>query len=348
MQKYKLISILVDGSNSCNFRCKYCCIKDSLGSDYINIDYPKLKDKINSIKNGDVEQFVLWGGELFKENKIKILKELVDFLNENYPTASIYIPTNGKYISTAPREKIEWLFDTNKKIILQLSHDGVKHTKLRNKFNPLDYDIWKTLANIGVFQSINTVLNNKNFSFIRNMIYFNHKLKDIPLVTVRLWHLLESDKDDPIYQLKGIKLFIHLLELYMIIVYTIKHPKKLNKFSSGILSYLTINSVYELPCYNYHMGFSKTNNAITTMGEFSDCQNTKKIDNPLSLRPEYCMVCKYFDSPYCVPCGANFLPKKCRYKKGINKIYYRIREKYKKDIANFIEEVKNDRKSFKL
>ena len=105
-------------TNKCNLRCSYCYER------HLNTEYGHLSDEIKVKiadyinRQGNAGTIYLFGGEPL------LYKETVKFYCENLRAKRFVITTNGTLLD---EEFIKWCAD--RKVIINMSHDGIKCTE---------------------------------------------------------------------------------------------------------------------------------------------------------------------------------------------------------------------------
>ena len=105
-------------TNKCNLKCSYC-YERHLNTEYGHINNEtmrKIADFINS--QGDAGTVYLFGGEPL------LYKETVKFYCENLKARRFVITTNGTLLD---EDFVKWCAD--RKVIINMSHDGIKCTE---------------------------------------------------------------------------------------------------------------------------------------------------------------------------------------------------------------------------
>ena len=113
-----IIDYTISITNKCNLKCSYC-YERHLNTEYGNITadtMTKIADFINSQKNADT--VYLFGGEPL------LYKDIVKFYCETLKAEQLVITTNGTLLE---EEFIKWCID--RKVIINMSHDGIKCTE---------------------------------------------------------------------------------------------------------------------------------------------------------------------------------------------------------------------------
>ena len=186
--------------------CAYCCCQPLKPEDHFDIyqdgyeaNYPKMIAKIKSCPisiNKTHFHFDLWGGEPFFN--FKALKELTSVLRKEWSDCSLTVSTNGLLLGS--ESIIDWIIDN--KVSIQLSHDGLGQWIRTGKVDPLENANClrglKRINDAGLFTAINCTLTKYNYSWFKNIKYFNEKLKAAgidKLRSIKLNHIYDSDYD---------------------------------------------------------------------------------------------------------------------------------------------------------
>lgn len=200
---YSSFSILMHLEHEfCNACCSYCCCHPldtgfDIYKDGYKSDYPKMIEKIKSTtqiyKEGNQMHFDLWGGEPLYN--LTALKELVTVLRKEWPDCSLTVSTNGLLIGS--KSIVDWIIENH--IDIQLSHDGWGQWIRTKEFDPLENENclegFKRISDAGLFSAINCTLSYYNYSWFKNIRYFNEHLKGIKCGYIKLNHIYNSDYD---------------------------------------------------------------------------------------------------------------------------------------------------------
>ncbi len=207
-QAFSSFSILMDmNSCYCNMCCSYCCCSKGDGlepgkGEEINystfkLNKEKLISKIKSsplYKEGGSIHFDVWCGEIFYN--LKAFKETLKVLRDEWSNCSITVSTNGILMSS--ESLVDFIIDN--RISIQLSHDGLGQWIRSGEFDPLkDEKCLKGLKRIndaGLFAAINCTLSYYNYSWFKNIRYFNKVIDDNNLNRIgqiKLNHIYESE-----------------------------------------------------------------------------------------------------------------------------------------------------------
>ena len=128
-----------------------------------------------------------------------VMKTVVNKMKELFPEWKFSFSTSDNGVGILglddPHEKLDWLIENN--ITLQLSHDGYGEW-LRMPFDPLVEEpyasLWMEALEKGVWTSTNCTLSFYNYSFFKNLEYFNKILnKSNRVHYLKLNHVYDSD-----------------------------------------------------------------------------------------------------------------------------------------------------------
>ena len=375
-------SVVMSGDLLCNMLCSYCSATGIDKSDYKNKkscsfgqpvwDWNGMKKVFDTnpiiqkaIKEKTIMTLNFWGSEpllWYKE-----YEKYFDWVDKNYPDLKYhtFISTNGLLLGAKPVQDFILREAKNRKLKLQLSHDGVGQYCRSQKFDPLydpkTKDFIIKLVKMGCLDMINASLNQYNNSPFANKLYFdkwrfdNH-LEEYPML-IKLNHNNDSEytKD---YKLTGepLRLYMHELELMMqqaalarehcpkVPVYGGRGHLELSQYKNNTLldqlwqpytgsfsNQMRRYDYYKGPggCASFSLGISETTWCCNSKGEYVFCQLCNDPDsnpNPNVERPEHCKDCEYRYYNECFPCPDMVFAKNCEYKKEYIRLMQRMKQ----------------------
>lgn len=177
----KISNFVIEITQACNFRCKYCCYSDNYKR-IRNHSSRKMNKRtigmlVNFIKNyaDDVNGFVVnfYGGEALLErtNIFRIIHELSSYFGDK---VSFDISSNGYNLN---KEIIYFILKYN--VSLSVSLDGIRDIHDRNRRTITDKNTYDTIiSNLYLFKSINPEEYNKRI----RILITAESLKDIEVM----------------------------------------------------------------------------------------------------------------------------------------------------------------------
>lgn len=181
------LSITMYGIKKCSGGCLYCSAASTM--DYrspentttFKLDKENLTNTLNNdwgVNNARnaVHKHMridLWGGNPVEN--FEPFVQTVSFLKEYFKEWDLDLHTSGNGLELQSSDIVDYLISNN--IKYQLSHDGLGQWLRTGEIDPLYWDKTKDnialMANIGILDAINCTLNRYNYSFLKNLEYFN-------------------------------------------------------------------------------------------------------------------------------------------------------------------------------
>lgn len=347
---------MAGGNGTCSGSCVYCSAQHVMNPNETNTfdrDWDALKKTIDKcpLTKGKLESVDLWNNGGNPLDWWDAFRETVEWLEKTYPGIVIHSSDNG--LSFQSDEKCDYLIKHN--IHMQLSHDGYGQWLRTGEIDPCYWE--KTAPNIealvqlGIIDWINCTLTRYNWSFQKNMEYWN-KLREKwrvadKYIYIKLNHIFASDYyidkintfghwqdgydksliGKPIgnLSLTGRELDNYLHEYFDLAIFCKMSRSRGNmKFEpfrayieeqSQRFKFLGDNECSGM-CSQFQKGLIDYSFTVDTMGRYTQCNlidGAHKVDNPTGKQADYCKGCKYERLHDCNPCGSMAMPKECEY-----------------------------------
>lgn len=367
INNYKQLSFsyIMYGIHKCSGSCMYCSAAHTM--DY-NTDgnantykfYPdKVKARIQDYfkKSNKIDIFSedgkkcdlhvdIWGGNPL-ENR-KQFKESVEFLKttlEPY-VHKLDLHTSGNGLELQNKSLCNYLKTNN--IGYQLSHDGLGQWIRTGIIDPLYWDKTKDnivdLARCGILNWINTTLSHRNYSFLKNIDYWNKWIDENKLdpkkLYIKLNHIYPGtepihkiwnydDSDNIVHgQIKtgeeigeltphgyNLQEYLHEFRLLCIACSApgARQSPIYGPFAGYITGQMNRNRILKTHkdfvgmCRQYQQGIIDYNFPIDSIGEYSQCNlidSSTPVEHPSCQQPDYCKGCKFEFYEECHPCGS--------------------------------------------
>ena len=317
-------------------------------------DFNKLEEKLlYDIDNTDAFHISIWGGDPLTsfDATMEVVYFLEDFCDEHNKKLYINVSTNGLPLLN---KNIVDLCKKHK-LSIQLSHDGLGQHLRTGKVDPLEFETVKQAIRDGTINAINCTLTYDNYSPLKNIEYFNAKLKEIfPEVysetetaseklsniwsrfQIKLNHIYDGQYDkeyDPTLRGRVLDDYIH----EWAILFNVLHSPLIDNlyyhpYSNYIKNQATrgtdITDKKQNPCRKFQVGLTDRSEHLNTMGEYTDCNLVDKVNNRENIKPEYCKGCKYENSGECNMCGMMFKKESgCEYFYRWNQLLEEVRHR---------------------
>lgn len=211
---YVSLSIVMNGIKKCSGGCLYCSAASTMNYRSKDNETTFVIDKENLRKTLDNHESIIaarnmptktvhidiWGGNPLEN--FGPFKETVDFLHEYFVGYNYDFCTSGNGLELQSDDFVQYLIDNN--IHYQLSHDGLGQWMRTGEIDPLYWDKTKDnvakLARLGNLYAINATLNRYNYSFFKNIEYFNKWRREIGIMgqrtlNIKLNHIYDGTPD---------------------------------------------------------------------------------------------------------------------------------------------------------